>query len=123
MSSAKLKNLNRRLAEINVELNDLRQRRIDLEKSENRLLSQARSLQSDIKKLTKRHVQVSEHAIVRYMERVHKLELNSLRDEIVGSDHRKLVLPSGQFAVGNTHKIRVKDGIVTTVIVKDDDNN
>ncbi len=66
---------------------------------------------------------VSEHAILRYLERVKGLDIEAVKAEIVppGTEDlvRKLEGVDGLYPAGE-HKIRVKENTVVTVVTKDE---
>jgi len=60
---------------------------------------------------------VSDHAIVRYLERVKGLDIDAIRKELLPDDVRQATLMgNGYYPVNGTHKVRVKDGVVITVL-------
>lgn len=120
MSTHELKTLNTRLAAIKEERELLRTRRTEIDERDKTLAKQQSQAEQQVAQLKTKSVVVSEHAIVRYMERVHGIDLDQLKNEIVGRDHTTLKLPNGQFGV-NGHKIRVKNGVVVTVLTIDKD--
>ena len=66
-------------------------------------------------------VSVSDHAIVRYLERVKGMDIKAIRKEILPKHMSKAVsqLGNGFYPVGDTHRVRVKGGVVVTVLTKD----
>lgn len=61
---------------------------------------------------------ISEHAILRFLERVYKMDIEAWKKEIVPQSTLETVLAfkgNGLFTVGDTHKIVVRNGIVLTV--------
>lgn len=117
-STHELKSLETRLKALKSELATVTKSKADIDAQERSLAAQVKSLENQIKTLTGKTVVVSEHAIVRYMERVHGIDLDQIKNEIVGRDHKTLKLPSGQYKT-NGHKFRVKNGVVVTVITDD----
>lgn len=69
--------------------------------------------------LTKGKLVITEHAILRYLQRVQGLDLDQVKDLLVGTDHKQLSLPDGLYPV-DAHKIRVKDGKVLTVLADEE---
>jgi len=63
-------------------------------------------------------VPVSEHAIVRYFERVLGYDLDEIRAAIMPEiiERSAAVLGNGIFPVGQTHRLRVHRGVVVTVL-------
>jgi len=65
---------------------------------------------------------VSDHAMIRYMERIKHLDLEELKKLIVPEDTEKLIekLGSGKFPAG-THHVVVKNKMVMTILFSDND--
>lgn len=61
---------------------------------------------------------VSDHAVVRYLERIEGVDIEAIKKKILPEHMVKMTkaLGNGYYPVGDTHKIRVKDGIVVTVL-------
>ena len=118
---SQLDSLNRRLTKVNIQLNELANgKRVNIDRKS--LVKQKHSLEARIHALTRNGTAVSDHAIVRYMQRVHGIDLDQIKDEIVGHDHKTLKIPDGHYGV-NGHKIRVKGGVVVTVVVRDNEKD
>jgi hypothetical protein len=62
---------------------------------------------------------VSEHAILRYLERVEGLDINSVIEKIATPDIKKMaeVLGNGTFPSGNNFSVKVNNNIAITVLV------
>ena len=60
---------------------------------------------------------ISDHAIVRYLERVKGMDIEAIKKEIlpphVHADTK--VMGNGYYPVNGKHKVRVKNGVVITV--------
>lgn len=63
--------------------------------------------------------EVSDHAIVRYLERVKGLDIKAIKEEIAPQHVRNQIraLGSGYYPVDGKFKIRVKNGVVITVLM------
>lgn len=61
---------------------------------------------------------VSDHAVVRYLERVKGMDIAAIRKEILPDKLNKMtkVMGSGYYPVSDAFKIRVKNGVVITVL-------
>lgn len=70
-------------------------------------------------KKKKGKVAVTDHAIVRYLQRVYGLDIEQVKNEIVDENVRSLLkslkIKSGQLPA-KTHVVRMTDGVVKTVI-------
>lgn len=64
---------------------------------------------------------VSEHAILRFLERVWKIDIEDVKQDIAPPTIQQAVkaLGNGEYPVGDTHKIRVRDNVVITITTKD----
>lgn len=72
--------------------------------------------------LRKKSVAVTDHAIVRYMERVHQHDIAALRVAILPphvEEQVKLLGGTGTFPVGDSHRVAVRNFAVVTVLLED----
>lgn len=80
------------------------------------------SIDHEIQKLKakQRDLVISEHAILRYLERVWGMDIEAIKQEMVPPTAREAIraLGNGLFPAGK-HKIRVRDGVVVTVTSKE----
>jgi len=80
------------------------------------------SIRSQIEKLTrkKKAVVVSEHAILRYLERVKGVDIEAAKKEILPAAVAGVAaeLGTGEFPVG-THSVKVKDSVVVTILTNE----
>lgn len=76
-----------------------------------------------LKESTKvRPVIVSEHAILRYLERVRGLDLEQVKKEIA-PEHilgRVRALGNGEYPVGSSHTLKIQDSTVVTILTKEE---
>lgn len=64
---------------------------------------------------------ISEHAIVRYVERVLKIDMAKLHKEIISDEFKKSVAKLGNGTyTHNNHFIKVVDNVIVTVTAKED---
>jgi predicted nucleic acid-binding Zn-ribbon protein len=119
------------LKHLEVEVRGLREERDLLEKQRekvahqiNQIQDRIRSTEKKIQSLTQNRVSmtVTEHALLRYLERVKKVNLGKMRDEILGSYNNRGVLIDGELPL-ETHVIKVKNGVVITVLPKGKDQD
>lgn len=75
-------------------------------------------LEKQIESLTQREVVVSEHALLRYCERVYGCDLESIKAEILTPQVVNCIntLGNGKFPTGNGLKAVVKDRVVVSVM-------
>jgi hypothetical protein len=120
-----LKKLQTMLSQAQVDLRDLQEKHRESEKRLNDARLKVRDVEGRIEKLKRfsEKVIVSEHAILRYVERVMGIDLDEIKRKIAPDSLEELTqkLPSGRFPV-NGFAVRVKDRVVTTIITKDDDD-
>jgi len=65
--------------------------------------------------MSKGRIQITDHAMIRYLQRVKGLDVRALQDEILPKDLRKkLIKLEGVFSI-NGHHVRLKDRTVITV--------
>ncbi len=82
--------------------------------------TQVIKVRNELKKLNKKsdNLIVSEHAILRYLERVKKVDLELLCDEILTKEVIEAYqqLGDGKYPINNEYKVVIKDNVVLTVI-------
>lgn len=85
---------------------------------------QCGSLENEIKSIVERvteltcTISVTDHAVVRYLERHYGLDIDDLKSEMLGGDVRSLYAKfgNGEFAISGGMKAVIKDGTVVTVL-------
>lgn len=90
-----------------------------IDKQARKLRSDRQELKDEIKKiaLELEGIKVSDHAVVRYMERVQGLNLDPIREKIVDAIQPMVdVLGSnGNFPVGDDRQAVLKDKVIVTI--------
>jgi hypothetical protein len=83
-----------------------------LETIQNKLVLEIQQLKAQSKDLI-----VSEHAILRYLERIRGINMDEIRNEIAGAELRNQVkvLGNGTYPIGGGAKAIVKNNVVVTV--------
>lgn len=68
-------------------------------------------------------VVVSEHALCRYVERVIGIAPDELRGKVVPADVEAVIrqMGDGTYPVGDTHRVKVRGGVVVTVLTNEGD--
>ncbi len=81
-------------------------------------LNQLHSVNREIKGLQESKVIVSEHAILRYLERVMNVDIEQIRSLILTEDNVTLIenMGSGKYPIGNGMKAVVKNKTVVSVV-------
>lgn len=61
---------------------------------------------------------VTDHALVRYMERVMKLDVEAIRATMLTADNKAWIAKfrDGKFPIGEGHYAKAVDGVVVTVL-------
>jgi len=109
--------LNRKKKSIESEIEEEKYKRENQDEKIRKLNSELYKVNKRINNLTK-NVVVSEHAIVRYMERVMGVDIQEIRDKILSDKFVKMVkeLGNANYPIdGTTKKAVVKDNIVITI--------
>lgn len=95
-------------------------------KDAQRRVSSARNLQNNLRQqianleAKSREPIVTEHALLRYIERVYKIDLNEIRDEILTDSVKGFIEQFGSGKIPTEHcRLVVKDRTVITVETKD----
>lgn len=88
----------------------------------NKLLQEIRELEHNLEMIERRKgkVVVTDHAIVRYMERVSGIDIDAIRSEIreIVPSHERLKGINNLNVFKGSHKIVIKDSAVVTVSPK-----
>jgi hypothetical protein len=59
---------------------------------------------------------VTDHAMLRYLERVRMINLNGLEDEIIPPGYHMMAMGhEGKVRIGNSHSVVMRDGAIITV--------
>lgn len=74
------------------------------------------SVEDEIRALSRRHIVVSEHAMLRYLERVKGIDLEEISREIIGAIGVSGNVPDGLYPVDENFSIRIKANTVVTVL-------
>ncbi len=119
-SSQELKQLQTRLSREQVKANDIRDEIAEQEKMLGLVNRRIKSLKSQIDALKspeKGDLMVSEHAIVRYLERAMGFNIKDLENHIVDQDTRLMIkkMGSGNYPIQEGLKAVVKNNVVVTV--------
>jgi hypothetical protein len=111
--------LGHELALLRAELSGLDQKIRAATREQSSIDAQIRKLKESTKV---RPVIVSEHAILRYLERVKGIDLDQVKKEIA-PEHilgRIRAMGAGEYPVGGTHTLKVTDSTIVTVLTKEE---
>lgn len=119
-TSSELKRLQGRLHEVEVEQKDLLMKGEELSKRMKELAIEKRKCQDAIEKIKRDDtIVISEHAILRYLERVKGVNIEELKEEIwPKSDVNQRMcrtLGNGEFPVNN-HRVVIKNNVIVSVL-------
>jgi hypothetical protein len=108
-------------AALQLEQEELEKRRPVIRTRLNALRSELTLVDQKIAELRPKAPEVSDHAVVRYIQRVMGMNIDELKREIVGYNDLDLLKTyqakgSGRYMVGNTHRVCVENNMVTTVL-------
>lgn len=111
-TSAELKALHTKLNEAE---DILRQLRNQVAEADNKV----RRIKSEIQTIIDSEIVISEHAILRYLERIKGIDMNVIKEEMMPEKVMKQIqiLSSGKFPC-DTHYLKVKNRVVITVLDK-----
>lgn len=118
-SSAELKRLQTRRHEVQTDLSRIRHELKGAEETHRLALESLRKIDEQIEKLTQkgREPVVSEHALLRYAERVLKIDFEKIRHDILDAHTVEMIkfTKTGRIK-GEKYDLVIKDGVVTTVV-------
>jgi hypothetical protein len=119
-----LKHLQTQISESSTALQCLEKERLAICEKIQREKGILESLKSKIKQFQGGSgIVVSEHAILRFIERVYGLNMEEAKALILPKEIVPLIEKlgrNGDFPVNDTHRVRVKNGIVVTILAKDE---
>jgi hypothetical protein len=113
-----LKSLQTQLKKLESEKQELRK----VVSETTKLISQKDAKINEIKKLIQKQSEketiISEHAILRYLERVEGIDLETIKQKILTSDiknHMKVLGNNGKYKIDSTFYVVIKDNVVVTI--------
>ena len=94
----------------------LKEEAADAQRKSNESLKKVRALEAEIASLTVDKIVVSEHALLRFVERVGGYDLNAI-SEAIAKEIEPMVksIGSGKFPIANGFRAVVKDKVVVTI--------
>ena len=106
----------RLLPEIEVKMTAVRQKLSSHQKEKNVLEKEAVDLTNMLTPKIVKDPAVSDHALVRYMERVKGFDLEAIRNEILTEDRKQQILAGAKaIKVGNS-KFKIEGNVVVTIV-------
>ena len=126
--SAQLKKLIRDLTEVQGVRNDIIWKQRELQTELSKVDHEIDLMQSKIETLKRqgRNLVVSEHAVLRYLERIKGMDLGALKSEILAEDVLQKIQAlkgcDGVYPVRAGFSVRIKNRTVVTILTKDRKN-
>jgi len=111
----KLKHLESKLSDFNSKYDIIKRDYQEKQKELEQIKRQIKNIEQEINKLKNDDLIISEHAILRYIERVLGIDIEEIKHKIVPNKDTIKNLGNGVFPINN-FKIKVKDNVVLTVI-------
>jgi len=107
---------------VKAQVNDFNNQINDLDRSISAAFTEIRKIEESLKKSTRKEVIVSEHAILRFIERVIGVDLEEIQEKILppGNSEAVMSFGDGTFPVDD-HIIQVRNGVIVTVLNKKGD--
>jgi chromosome segregation ATPase len=117
-----LKHLQRRLEGTQATLKALREEKKEINKKINNEEASASRLKKELESLkNNEQVIVSEHAILRYFERVLKFNIEEIKEKIAPKEViDKIKLLGNGLYPANGHRLKVRNGTIVTVVIDND---
>lgn len=120
-----LEDLNFNRSILKTELEDLKEQIIS---NQNKIVlkkQEIKDIDKKINKLKSNKLEISDHAILRYLERIENIDINKIKDriknELINEEIKNQVkiLGNGIFPIKNNLKAVIKNNIVITIYPKD----
>jgi|GEM_PF-1359864 len=108
-NGAKIKSIQTMIAKTQLEIDDLKAQQRSIGESMNKQFSRLQKYEEELQSLKEsaKEIIVSEHAILRYLERVYKLDITKLYKEIVTEElkHNYAKLGNGSYSIDFLHNL------------------
>lgn len=116
MSTHQLKHFQTQRNEVEALYKNAKAKMVDAQREMEKYNLQMKNLDASISKL-QNDIVISEHAYLRYFERVLGYDLEDVKNQIITAEVDQLIrqMGSGTYPT-DTHKVRVKDNTVVTVL-------
>lgn len=117
-NSQQLKQLQTRKAKLEVEVKDLEVASREAQSAYSKARNQLNKVTEEIDSLKEKDVIVTEHAILRYLERAMGLNVDQVKDEVLPDNIKAqiAVLGNGKYPIDGGYQIVVKDNAVVSVV-------
>lgn len=117
MDTQKLKHLQVNQAQLDAEIKDLKTTVINLNKQISERTIKFNAISNEIKNIHNKNPIITEHALLRYVERILHVDLEKVKKEILSDNNVKIIneLRSCKIPINNKFKIVVKNKSIVTV--------
>jgi len=123
LNSSRIKAIQVQIAKIEEDIKRYNNDISDIQMNITTKQQQIKNYKAELTKLqtASKDIIISEHAIVRYVERVLKIDMDKLSKEIISDEFKKSVAKLGNGTyTHNNHFIKVVDNVIVTVTAKED---
>jgi len=117
-SEVTLKSLYSRLEKEKAELGVLEKQRCEIVETIKKHSRNVNSLKAQIADMTKDKLVLSEHAKLRFLERVELIDVNDIENKVITDELIRMwkVLGNAEFPIGiGEHTCTIKNGVITTI--------
>lgn len=119
LKGSQIKSIQVLISKINFEIDNIKAQQTFLQSSMDKQLAQLKKYQEELLSLQmdSKEIIISEHAILRYLERVYKLDITKLYKEIVTPKVQEQIkeFGNGTYSV-EAFSIKVVDNVVVTIL-------
>lgn len=118
-NSQELKQLQSRKIKLEAEAQTLLEESKDYQRKYSKVCSQVYDIEKQIDGLKEKYIIITEHAILRYLERVEGFDMEKVKASILPNDVKtqiKAFNGNGKYPIGSGFQIVVKDGSIVSVV-------
>lgn len=118
VDGSRLKEFQGRLEKLKAEQAVIVMRRKEINKQEQEINSKIKRIKEEIGALTAKGLTMSEHAILRYIERVEVIHPNEVSEKVITEELKKMhsILGNGEFPIGESgHSCIIKNGVIVSI--------
>ena len=116
-STQKLKQLQTQASTLEADLQCLADEQMNAASKKDQVSERLKAIQSEMELLKKTEPVISEHAIIRYLQRVKGLDIEEIKNAMLDDrlKHAIVTLGDGKYPIGNGHYVVVKNRVIVTV--------
>ena len=122
LNNSKIKSLQVQITKFQEEIKNYNLQLQDIQLDIATKQQQIKKYQDELKKLkSSKEIIISEHAILRYIERVMKIDMEKLQNEVISKDFQTTLknLGNGTYPHKN-HLLKIVDNVVVTIMANDE---